>query len=65
MRVLVVGAGAVGGYFGALLSRGGHDVVFVARGANLAAIRADRLMLDLSPPYDRRRIAEAGRLLAG
>jgi alkanesulfonate monooxygenase SsuD/methylene tetrahydromethanopterin reductase-like flavin-dependent oxidoreductase (luciferase family) len=30
---------------------------------DLAAIRADRLMLDLSPPYDRRRIAEAGRLL--
>ncbi len=31
----------------------------------LAAIGADRLILDLSPPYDRRRIAEAGRLLDG
>jgi alkanesulfonate monooxygenase SsuD/methylene tetrahydromethanopterin reductase-like flavin-dependent oxidoreductase (luciferase family) len=33
--------------------------------AALAAIRTDRLILDLSPPYDRRRIAEAGRLLEG
>jgi alkanesulfonate monooxygenase SsuD/methylene tetrahydromethanopterin reductase-like flavin-dependent oxidoreductase (luciferase family) len=30
----------------------------------LATISPDRLILDLSPPYDRRRIAEAGRLLA-
>src|SRR5262249_57050662 len=41
MHVLVHGAGAVGGYFGALLARGGHDVTFVARGANLAALRSD------------------------
>jgi 2-dehydropantoate 2-reductase len=47
MRVLVVGAGAVGGYFGALLVRGGHDVVFVARGANLAALRASGLHVEL------------------
>jgi 2-dehydropantoate 2-reductase len=47
MRVLVVGAGAVGGYFGALLARGGHEVAFVARGANLAALRADGLRVDL------------------
>ena len=33
MHVLVYGAGAVGGYFGALLARGGADVTFVARGA--------------------------------
>jgi alkanesulfonate monooxygenase SsuD/methylene tetrahydromethanopterin reductase-like flavin-dependent oxidoreductase (luciferase family) len=32
---------------------------------DLVAIRADRLILDLSPPYDRRRIAEAGRILRG
>jgi 2-dehydropantoate 2-reductase len=41
MHVLVHGTGAVGGYFGALLARGGHDVTFVARGANLAALRTD------------------------
>ena len=42
-RVLVVGAGAVGGYYGACLARAGHDVVFVARGANLEALRRDGL----------------------
>jgi 2-dehydropantoate 2-reductase len=39
MRFAVVGAGAVGGYFGARLARSGQDVVFIARGANLQAIR--------------------------
>ncbi len=47
MRVLVVGAGAVGGYFGVLLARGGHEVAFVARGANLAALRAYGLRVEL------------------
>jgi len=31
--------------------------------ANLASLRVDRLILDLSPPFDRGRIVEAGRLL--
>ena len=39
LRIAVLGAGAVGGYFGARLSRAGHDVVFIARGAQLRAIR--------------------------
>ena len=39
MRVLVMGAGGVGGYFGAALARCSHDVTFVARGAHLAAMR--------------------------
>jgi 2-dehydropantoate 2-reductase len=43
MRVAVIGSGAVGGYYGALLSRAGHDVTFVARGAHLDAIRASGL----------------------
>ena len=33
MRIAVIGTGGVGGYFGALLARAGHDVTFVARGA--------------------------------
>ena len=43
MHVLVHGTGAVGGYFGALLARGGHDVTLVARGKNLDALRAQGL----------------------
>ena len=39
MRVAIVGSGGVGGYFGGLLARAGHDVTFVARGAHLEAIQ--------------------------
>ena len=39
MRIAVLGTGAVGGYFGGRLARAGHEVVFVARGATLAALR--------------------------
>ena len=38
MRVLVMGAGGVGGYYGALLAQSGNDVTFVARGAQLEAL---------------------------
>lgn len=41
-----MGAGAVGGYFGGLLSRAGHEVAFVARGEHLAAMRAQGLVLE-------------------
>jgi 2-dehydropantoate 2-reductase len=47
MRILVLGAGAVGGYFGALLARGGHAVTFVARGENLRALRRDGIVVHL------------------
>jgi 2-dehydropantoate 2-reductase len=40
MRIAVLGAGAVGGFYGACLARAGHEVSFVARGRNLAAIRS-------------------------
>jgi len=46
MRILVMGAGGVGGYFGALYARAGHDVTFVARGAHLAALRTKGLRID-------------------
>jgi 2-dehydropantoate 2-reductase len=39
MHIVVVGAGGVGGYFGARLARAGQDVTFVARGAHLDALR--------------------------
>jgi ketopantoate reductase len=40
LRVAVVGAGGVGGYFGARLAEVGADVHFLARGEHLRAIRA-------------------------
>ncbi|MFF2658704.1 ketopantoate reductase family protein [Kitasatospora sp. NPDC058032] len=43
MRYIIIGAGAVGGTIGARLHEGGHDVVLVARGAHLAALRTDGL----------------------
>lgn len=41
MKVAVVGAGGVGGYFGGLLARTGHEVAYVARGSHLEAIRSN------------------------
>jgi len=46
MTALVYGSGAVGGYFGAKLVLAGEDVVFVARGANLAALQTRGLRLE-------------------
>ncbi|HEY2737361.1 MAG TPA: ketopantoate reductase family protein [Thermoanaerobaculia bacterium] len=43
MRIAVLGAGGVGGYFGGLLARAGHDVGLLARGAHLDAVRAHGL----------------------
>src|SRR6266851_1704046 len=45
MRIGVMAAGAVGGYFGGRLAAAGHDVVLFARGANLAALRKDGLAI--------------------
>src|SRR5271170_7163689 len=45
MRVIVMGTGGVGGYFGAKLAAGGADVTFVARGAHGEAIRRDGLFV--------------------
>jgi 2-dehydropantoate 2-reductase len=39
MKIAVMGTGGVGGYFGTRLALGGSDVAFVARGAQLAAMR--------------------------
>jgi 2-dehydropantoate 2-reductase len=39
-------AGAVGGYFGGRMAAAGHDVYFIARGANLAAIKSNGLKIE-------------------
>lgn len=45
MKIAVMGAGGVGGYFGGRLAQAGHEVSFVARGRHLEAIRAKGLTL--------------------
>jgi 2-dehydropantoate 2-reductase len=44
-KIAVMGAGAVGCYFGGLLARAGHDVVLIGRPAHVEAIRRDGLRL--------------------
>lgn len=53
MKIVVMGAGGVGGYFGGLLARVGEDVTFIARGDHLNAIKRDglRVVSDLSGEF--------------
>jgi len=46
MRIAVMAAGAVGGYFGGRMAAAGHDVAFIARGAHRDAIRRDGLKIE-------------------
>jgi 2-dehydropantoate 2-reductase len=46
MRIAVIGAGGIGGPYGASLAKAGADVTFVARGAHLAAIRENGLRIE-------------------
>ncbi len=46
MKVCIVGAGAIGGWFAARLAGAGHEVSVIARGAHLAAIRTQGLRLE-------------------
>lgn len=46
MKISVIGAGGVGGYFGARLAQAGHSVQFLARGAHLKAMRERGLKVE-------------------
>ena len=46
MRIAVFGAGGVGGYFGGRLAQAGEEVIFIARGAHLQAMRAAGLWVE-------------------
>src|SRR5678816_586755 len=48
MRIVILGTGGVGGYFGGRLAQAGEDVTFIARGEHLRAIRANGLRVDSS-----------------
>jgi len=46
MRIAVMGTGAVGGYFGAKFAAAGHEVIFIARGAHLVALKQSGLYVE-------------------
>ncbi|HZP77378.1 MAG TPA: 2-dehydropantoate 2-reductase [Pseudolabrys sp.] len=46
MRIAIMAAGALGGYFGARFAAAGHDVIFFARGAHRAAIEKNGLRIE-------------------
>jgi 2-dehydropantoate 2-reductase len=58
VRIAVFGTGGAGGYFGARLARAGEDVVFIARGEHLRAIREHGLIVE-TPQGEIRVRAEA------
>ena len=43
MKFVIIGTGAIGGYYGARLQEAGHEVIFVARGAHLEALQNNGL----------------------
>ena len=51
MKIVVMGSGGVGGYFGGRLAARGADVTFLARGAHLEAMRTTGLRIN-SPDGD-------------
>lgn len=46
MKIAVMGAGAVGSYYGAMLARDGHDVTLIGRAPHVAAIVRDGLLFE-------------------
>ena len=57
MRVLILGAGGIGGYFGGRLVQAGADVTFLVREARAARLRADGLVIE-SPLGDARLVVK-------
>src|SRR3989442_8742768 len=45
MKIVMMGSGGVGGYYGARLQQAGHQVAFVARGAHAEAMRKSGLRI--------------------
>ena len=45
MKIAIMATGGLGGYYGALLAKDGHEVTFIARGAHLKAIREHGLTI--------------------
>ena len=62
--IAVVGAGAVGSFFGAMLARAGHHVTLIGRAAHVSAIGRDGLRLDMAGRIESVRIAASVDLAA-
>ncbi|MEP7057677.1 MAG: 2-dehydropantoate 2-reductase [Caldimonas sp.] len=62
--IVVVGAGAVGGFFGAMLARTGHRVTLVGRAAHVQAIERDGLLLEMAGRTEAVRLAASSDLAA-
>ena len=62
--VAVVGAGAVGGFFGAMLARAGHRVTLIGRDAHVQAMERDGLRLDMAGRVEAMRVAASVDLAA-
>jgi 2-dehydropantoate 2-reductase len=67
MKIIIMGAGGVGGYYGGLLAQAGHEIVFIARGDHLKALREKGLQVKsvlggfaVSPVIASDRPSEAG-----
>jgi 2-dehydropantoate 2-reductase len=61
MRIAVAGAGGLGGYYGGRLAKAGNDVVFIARGEQLAALQAKGLRVEsVRDPFYLSRVQASG-----
>jgi 2-dehydropantoate 2-reductase len=67
MRIAVMGAGAVGCYYGGMLARAGHDVVFIGRPQHVEAMNRDGLRLETRAFDERVRVSASSeaRAVAG
>ncbi|HUL15598.1 MAG TPA: 2-dehydropantoate 2-reductase [Terriglobales bacterium] len=63
-KIVVVGAGAVGGYFGGMLARAGAPVIFIGRRAFVEAVKKDGLFLDTTQFQERVRAEASSDLSA-
>ena len=52
MKIAVMGAGGVGGFYGGRLAHAGYDISFVARGSHMAAMREAGLTIENEPQGD-------------
>ncbi len=52
MKIVMMGSGGVGGFFGGRLAQAGYDISFVARGAHLATMRDHGLLIENAPQGD-------------